>query len=217
MRSNMAAASRSASMRGPTADEVVISVTDLGKGIPREGSGQHLREILPARQARRPHARHRPRPCHRQGFRRGDGRHDQGRKPGRQQARHAHHLALSGRFRRQYGHGGRMSRERILVVDDEPQIQRFLRPRWRPPATRSSRPRTAPKRLKAAATAAPALDHSRPRPAGHGRQGGYRAAARLVAGARSSFCRPATRKPRRSRRSISAPTTMSKSPSASAN
>ncbi len=50
-----------------------------------------------------------------------------------------------------------MSRERILVVDDEPQIQRFLRPALEAAGYDVVEAATGAEALKAAATAAPAL------------------------------------------------------------
>ena len=50
-----------------------------------------------------------------------------------------------------------MSRERILVVDDEPQIQRFLRPSLKAAGYDVVDAATGAEALKAAATAAPAL------------------------------------------------------------
>ena len=59
---------------------------------------------------------------------RGDGRRDLGRKPGGAPARHAHRHRVAGRRGARACEGGVMSGLRILVVDDEPQILRFLRP-----------------------------------------------------------------------------------------
>ena len=79
------------------ANDVVIAVTDLGKGIPARDLANIFEKFFRRGKPDGANARHRPWARHRQGVRRSDGRNDQGRKPGRAQARHAHHLAISRR------------------------------------------------------------------------------------------------------------------------
>ena len=87
-----------------------------------------VREILSRRQGRRAARRHRPRPVDQPRPGRSDGRQDLGREPGGQAARRAHrHFDAGGRSARDR-QGGVMNGARVLIVDDEPQIVRFLKP-----------------------------------------------------------------------------------------
>ena len=95
-------------------------------GRPRED----LREVLPRRASGRPQARHRPRPLDLPRPDRVHGRNDRRAKPGGAAEGNPHRRASSlGRTFR-HRHEGRpmssLSDCRVLVVDDEPQIQRFL-------------------------------------------------------------------------------------------
>ena len=136
--------------------------------------------------------------------------------PAIRQARHAHRPAFS-RFRAAArGHGG-MSAIRVLVVDDEPQIHRFLRPALTACGYEVLDGGDRPRRLAAHRHRRSRRGRSRPRPSRHGRQGrscGRPAASRRF---RSSFYRRETKRPRKSWRSTLAPTIMSKSHSRSAN
>ena len=103
-------------------DEVLVSVTDEGPGIKPADLERSLREVLPGRTPRWPQDGRRARSFDRQGVGRGNGRTNLGRKPGGPPARLAAHRRLADCER------GNMSTARILVVDDEPAILRFLRP-----------------------------------------------------------------------------------------
>jgi CheY-like chemotaxis protein len=109
-----------------------------------------------------------------------------------------------------------MSEDRILVVDDEPQIQRFLKPALRAAGYDVISAEKGAQALKAIAMSAPdvvILDLGLPDIEGKDIIREVRPGRTW----RSSCSRPATARARRSRRSTSAPTTMSKSPSPSAN
>ena len=64
-----------------------------------------------------------------------------------------------------------MSGARILVVDDEPQILRFLRPALEASGYEVLHAETGREALRMAANARARSHHSRSRPSRHGRQG----------------------------------------------
>ena len=110
-----------------------------------------------------------------------------------------------------------MTAERILVVDDEPQIQRFLRPALGAAGYEVVEAMTGGEALKAAATSAPdviILDLGLPDMDGKDVD---RQPPRLVAVADHHPLGARPRKPKRSPRSISARTITSKNRSPSAN
>ena len=96
--------------------------------------------------------------------------------------------------------GCEVSEGRILVVDDEPQIQRFLRPALTAAGYEPLQALTAAEAERLVGDGGAGPDDPRPRPARQGRQGRDPRPPRLVASCRSSCCPPATRRPRRSRR-----------------
>ena len=111
-------------------ETVVLSVTDEGPGVKPARPREDLREVLPRRASGRPQARHRPRPLDLPGPDRVHGRNDRRAEPGGAAEGNPHRRASSlGRTFR-HRHEGRpmssLSDCRVLVVDDEPQIQRFL-------------------------------------------------------------------------------------------
>ncbi len=94
-------------------------------------SRAHLRQVLPGPCGGSATGRHRPRPCHLPRLHRSDGGHDPGEQSDRSNGRRVHdRLAGSG----ERSHCARESHMtaasaplRVLVVDDEPAIRRFLR------------------------------------------------------------------------------------------
>ena len=109
-----------------------------------------------------------------------------------------------------------MSGQRILVVDDEPQILRFLEPALEASGYASLHAETGREALRLAANAAPdlvILDLGLPDMDGKE----VLTSCAPSPQPRSSCCRRATARRRRSPRSTSAPTTMSRSRSRSAN
>ena len=110
-----------------------------------------------------------------------------------------------------------MSAIRVLVVDDEPQIHRFLRPALTACGYEVRDGRQWSGRAAAHRHGRSRRGRSGPRATGHGRQGrlaGGRAASRKF---QSLSCRRATGRRRKSWRSTLARTTMSKNPSRSEN
>ena len=92
----------------------------------------YLRQVLsrPCRAARPQTGRDRPRPRHLSRLRGGDGRYDRRRQSAGSQGRDVHHLGcLALGHTRKGGRGGMSvaTPTRVLVVDDEPTIRRFLR------------------------------------------------------------------------------------------
>ena len=100
------------------------------------------------------------------GMMEGDGRHDRGHQPasGRGKGRFARNHCRAAAFRhsRACAHAGRiglsrLNRTRILVIDDEPQIHRFLRPALEASGYEVERADTAAQGLALARAHAPAL------------------------------------------------------------
>ncbi len=132
-------------------DELVLSVVDMGKGIPAKDLDRIFEKFYrrgkvdgraPGTGLGLAIAR---------GFVEAMGGTIRGRKPCAEAAWHAHHPALSDRNAR----ASRMSDYRILVVDDEPQIQRFLRPALTAAGYDVIEAETGAAAMKAIATAAP--------------------------------------------------------------
>ena len=100
---------------------------------------------------------------------------------------------------------------RILLVDDEVAIQRAVGPLLRSRGYEVDVAGTGADALEMFAERPPDLDRARSRPARFGRHGSLPAHPRETPRCRSSCSRRAARKPTRSTRSISAPTTTSPS------
>ena len=200
-----------------------IQVLDEGRRHSARRSRACLRQVLPGRRRRSPARGHRPRPCDLPRLRRGygwqDHRQQPHRSPGRRRSpsRCLSRSMRSGQRRRLNDH--RLRAARVLVVDDEPAILRFLRAGSRRPGlSSSSRPTNGADGARGNAPAQGRPDRARPRIAGHRRPRGHPAHARQrFRRCRSSYCPVATTRPRRSRRWTSAPMTTSRSRSASTN
>ncbi len=143
--------------------EVLVTVTDEGPGIKLGRSRPGVREILSGRTIGWSQDRRRSRPVDRQRPHRGDGRPDLGGEPGGAAPRDAHSrraadcsvgVETDGRRRRERL---RMNPIRILVVDDEPQILRFLRPALEASGYEVLHAETGREALRLAANAAPDL------------------------------------------------------------
>ncbi len=165
---------------------------------------------------RRPR-RHRPRPRDLPRLRRGDGRADRGGQPHRPPRRRIHHrpAGAAGAPRRPGGRGGMSEGLRILIVDDDPAIRRFLRTGLTAQGYRPSEAETGRAALAALARGAVdlvVLDLGLPDIDGLEVIRDLRAAGNAVPIIVLSC---ATRRRRRSPPSISAPTTTSPSRSAS--
>ena len=104
----------------------MLRVTDEGPGIPAEVLPRVFEKFVRARRddTNRTEAGRgdRPRSRNRQGHCRGAWRFDQRRKPGGRTPRHAHHADISA------GAIAMSNKIRVLVVDDEAAILRFLKP-----------------------------------------------------------------------------------------
>ena len=138
--------------------EVVLSVTDEGPGHQAGGARTHLREVLSWRTLGRAQGGHRPWLIDLAAPGRSDGRRNRGAEPGGAPARRTICRAPS----RRPGDAdciepGRMSGPRVLVVDDEPQIQRFLTVALTAAGFQVQTAETGAQALRAAATGAPDL------------------------------------------------------------
>ncbi len=151
------AATRSASMPGPMTNDVVISVTDLGKGIPAKDLENIFEKFF-----------RRGKPDGRtpgtglglaiaRGFVEAMGGTIRAESPAVKRRGTRITLRFPAVLESENLPEERMSRERILVVDDEPQIQRFLRPALEAAGYDVVEALNGAEALKAAATAAPAL------------------------------------------------------------
>ena len=107
-----------------------------GAGHPRRGSRQDLRHVLSGTRRRQPEGRHRPRARHLPGNPRSARRQHQGAIGRQRQDGNADRGGTSHRPKLVGERAGpgecapgrwRMSAGRILIVDDEPQIRKFLR------------------------------------------------------------------------------------------
>ena len=118
----------------------------------------HLREILSRRPGRRPQARHRTGPVDLPRPDRSDGRHDRRAKPGGAEEGDAHrHPPARRGADGDRDEAGAMKGCRVLVVDDEPQIQRFLHVALTAAGYEVLTAETGAQALRQAATGAPDL------------------------------------------------------------
>ena len=94
-------------------------------------SGASVRQVLPRGRCRPPPRRNRPRTCNLPRLCRGDARDHNGRQSHRSNRGGVHHYAAGSGQRRTAGRGYSVTEGagplRVLVVDDEPAILRFLR------------------------------------------------------------------------------------------
>ena len=109
-------------------EQVTLQIMDEGSGIPPDGAGKRVRQILSRAEGRSCPSRHRPWTCDLPRLRRGDARHDLGRQPHRSQRRGDNHSAADTGRRQRAGYR-RMNAApiKVLVIDDEPPIRKLLR------------------------------------------------------------------------------------------
>ena len=195
--------------RRATAARVEIVVRDEGPGIPAGGARPAVRQVLSRRRWRPAARRHRPRPRHRQGLRRGPGRHASPPQPSRSQRRGIHR-ELPTLIADMTGDAATHPDRRGRAADPPPAAHDPGRPRL--PHDRGG------DRRRGAVGAAPPPARpgaARSRPARHRRPRADRAgSASCGAGADRRAVEPRRRGGQGRRRSISAPTTTSPSRSA---
>ena len=138
--------------------EVVLTRHRRGPRDQARGARTHLREVLSRRARRRAQGGHRPWPFDLAAPGRSDGRDDRGAEPGGAPARRPICRAPSRRpGDADRAEPGRMTGPRVLVVDDEPQIQRFLTVALTAAGFQVQTAETGAQALRLAATGAPDL------------------------------------------------------------
>ncbi len=121
----------SRSRRGATATIGRAAGADEGDGIPPADLERIFDKFYRVQRGGPAARRHRARPAICRGFVEAHGRHDRARQPARTPRRRLHDQPAGARGReprrRRCGMSQRAAPLRVLVVDDEPAIRRFLR------------------------------------------------------------------------------------------